>query len=263
MTQVNCTVPVVNWSTCSDDSVTPTPNIEDFWNLETLGIRDPLDLTNDDKALKQFNGSIRFTEGRYQITWPWKCDHPDLSENFQVAVNRLRGLARRFDQDKDLLVKYNDVIQNQVELGVIEKVFNSSDDTLKHYLPHHPILTPTKDTTKLRVASVKAKKGAKSLNECGPVLLPDLCGILLCLRLHPIVMFADIETAFLQVGIRKFDRDVTRFLWFKNLNNISVMMIVLMCTDFVMCHLELFVVLSCFQEQSDFTSNSSRVQLLS
>ena len=173
--------------------MTLTPNIEDFWNLETLGIRDPLDLTNDDKALKQFNDSIRFTEGRYQITWPWKCDHPDLPDNFQVAVNRLRGLARRFDRDKDLLVKYNDVIQNQVEMGVIEKVVNSSDDTLKHYLPHHPILTPAKDTTKLRVvynALVKAKKGAKSLNEClfhGPVLLPDLCGILLRLILHPIV----------------------------------------------------------------------------
>jgi len=92
MMQVNCTVPVVNWLTCSDDSVTPTPRIEDFWNLETLGIREPLDLTNDDKALKQFNGSIWFTEGRYQI---WKCDHPDLPDNFQVAVNRLRGLARR------------------------------------------------------------------------------------------------------------------------------------------------------------------------
>ena len=57
--------------------------------------------------------------------------------------------------NKDLLVKYNDVIQNQVELGVIEK--------------------PAKDTIKSRVVydpSVKAKKGAKSLNKClyhGPV----------------------------------------------------------------------------------------------
>ena len=34
-------------------------------------------------------------------------------------MNRLWGLARHFDQDKDLLVKYNDVIQNQVEFNVI------------------------------------------------------------------------------------------------------------------------------------------------
>ena len=68
-------------------------------------------------------------------------------------------------------------------------------------------------------ASVKSKKGAKSLNEClyrGPVLLPDLCGILFRLRLHPIAVLADIEKAFLQVGIQEPDRDVTRFLWFKD-----------------------------------------------
>jgi len=52
MMQGNCTIPVVNWSICSDDSVTPSPNIEDFWNSETLGIRDALNLSNDDMVLK-------------------------------------------------------------------------------------------------------------------------------------------------------------------------------------------------------------------
>ena len=137
-------------------------------------------------------------------------------------------MARRFDWDKDLLLKYNDVIQNQVRLGVIEKVVKPNNNTLKHYLPHHTILTPTKNTTRLRVvydASAKAKKGVKSLNEClyrGPVLLPDLCGILFQLRLYSIVMLADIEKAFLQVGIQELDRDVTRFLCFKELSDTSV-----------------------------------------
>ena len=77
----------------------------------------------------------------------------------------------------------------------------------KHYLPHHPVVTPSKSTTKLRIvydASIKAKRGDKSLNEClyrGPVLLPDLCGILLCFRIQTTVLLADIEKAFLQVGI--------------------------------------------------------------
>ena len=82
-------------------------------------------------------------------------------------------------------------------------------------MPHHPVLTPAKNTTKLQVvydASVKSRKGIKSLNEClyrGPVLLPGLCGILFRLQLHPIVLLADIEKAFLQVGIQEPDRDVT------------------------------------------------------
>ena len=88
----------------------------------------------------------------------------------------------------------------------------------KHYLPHHPVVTPSKSTTKLRIvydASTKAKKGDKSLNEClyrGPVLLPDLCGVLLHFRVQSIVLLADIEKVFLQVAIQESNRDVTRFL---------------------------------------------------
>ena len=73
-------------------------------------------------------------------------------------------------------------------------------------------------------ASLKAKKGDNSLNDClycGPILLPDLSGILLCFRQYPIVMLTDIEKAFFQVGIQEKDRDVTRFLWFKDPNNVE------------------------------------------
>ena len=69
-------------------------------------------------------------------------------------------------------------------------------------------------------ASAKGKVGDSSLNEClyrGPVILPDLCGVLLRFRLYYIVILADIEKAFLQLGIQSGDRDVTRFLWFKDI----------------------------------------------
>ncbi len=98
----------------------------------------------------------------------------------------------------------------------------ATDDGIRHYIPHHVVIKPDRDTTKLRVvydASAKVRKEDASLNEClyrGPVLLRDLCGMLLRFRLPNVGIVADIEKAFLQVELQPSERDVTRFLWFKN-----------------------------------------------
>ena len=40
--------------------------------------------------------------------------------------------------------------------------------------------------------------------------------ILLRFRIHYIVLLGDIEKAYLQIGIKEQERDVTRFLWYKD-----------------------------------------------
>ena len=107
------------------------------------------DSTDDETALEQLNSSICFKNGRYYVKWPWKGDTLDLPENLDVAIGRMKSLARRFKRDKELFVKYDGVISNQVEQGIIEKVAMDIKTERKHYLPHHPIVTPSKSTTKL------------------------------------------------------------------------------------------------------------------
>ena len=51
-------------------------------------------------------------------------------------------------------------------------------------------------------------------------MLPDLCGLLIRFRLHPIAVIANVEKAFLNTGLHDRDRDVTRFLWLKNPKNV-------------------------------------------
>ena len=120
------------------------------------------------------------------------------------------------------------MIQQQADMGIIEQMTpDSVTGPQLHYLPHQPVLTPTKTTTKLRVvydASAKARRHNKSLNNCllcGPVLLPNLAGVLMRLRITPILLVADIEKAFLQLDIWPPDRDVTRFLWYRDPTNRS------------------------------------------
>ena len=58
MTQVNHTLSEVSLFSSSDDTITKSSNIEDFWRLETIGIGDSLDQTDDDRALEQFNSFV-------------------------------------------------------------------------------------------------------------------------------------------------------------------------------------------------------------
>ena len=45
----------MNLLSSADDPVTKNTDVEDLWNLETIGIVEPLDITDDDRALEQFN----------------------------------------------------------------------------------------------------------------------------------------------------------------------------------------------------------------
>ena len=87
-------------------------------------------------------------------------------------------------------------------MGIIEKVGSESNSLIKHYIPHHAALNPTKATTETRVvydASAKCRSESRSLNEClhrGPILLQNLTGILLRIRLNKIAMVAGIEKTF-------------------------------------------------------------------
>lgn len=212
------------FQTC-DASLPQKPNLEDFWNLESIGIKDKVLSSEDETAMASFKQSIKFEDGRYHVTWPWKNEELDLPENKELAFGRLRSCLKRLKNKPEVLEKYDGVIQEQLSKGIVEKVPDHASTGLKHYIPHHAVITPQKTTTKLRVvydASAKTLPEHKSLNEClyrGPVMLHDLCGILMRFRLHKVVLVSDIEKAFLQVALRPSERDVTRFLWLKEPSN--------------------------------------------
>ncbi|XP_065891682.1 uncharacterized protein [Dysidea avara] len=203
--------------------------MECFWNLESIGISDSPKSSDDDQALEMFNNTVKFDDGRYLVQWPWKESPQLLPENYQLAVGRLKSTLNRLKRNPRLLEMYSAVIQEQVDRGVIEKVSGEVvQGEVKHCIPHHAVITPTKNTTKVRVvydASAKTKQNNKSLNEClyrGPVILPDLCGLLIRFRLNAIAVVADVEKAFLSVGLQQQDRDVTRFLWLKDPKNVAI-----------------------------------------
>ncbi|XP_026331550.1 uncharacterized protein LOC113238917, partial [Hyposmocoma kahamanoa] len=194
-----------------------------LWSLESIGILDSPKATREDEAVKHFNNNVKYVNQRYMIKWPWIQYPPEIPTNFGLAYGRLKGLLQRID--KNTLEEYEQILKAQLQSGTIELVEPEDDATRQripplHYLPHHIVKQEGKKGRLVYDASGKLKNH-KSLNECmyrGPSLIGDLLAILLQFRTYKIAITADVEKAFLQIGLQIEDRDVTRFLWLKHVN---------------------------------------------
>ena len=197
-------------------------DLQKFWDLETLGIRDTETSVHD-----KFSNEIRFTGERYQVKLPFKDNHPMLSDNYTNASRRLATVIKKLKTQPEILKQYDQVIKEQLESGVVEEV--QQDQIIEpgnvHYLPHRGVVRLDRDTTKVRVVyDASSKVFGPSLNDClhvGPSLNPLLLDILLRFRVHEVAVTADIEKAFLNIEIVSEHRDFLRFLWVDDVNKES------------------------------------------
>ncbi|KAL1454619.1 hypothetical protein WDU94_010835 [Cyamophila willieti] len=193
-----------------------------LWDLETLGIKENPSVTDDDLALRKFETSVAYEDNRYFVDFPWKDDH-DVQSNYGLALGRLRSLVKRHKED-GILESCKTNFEEQLKLGILEHVDSNptSNDIYCHYLPYHVVVNNERETTKIRVvmdASAKQDRNKPSLNQLlyrGPVLLENLCSLLLKFRTHKFGIIGDLEKAFLNIGLNKSERDFTRILWLKD-----------------------------------------------
>ncbi|XP_063635507.1 uncharacterized protein LOC134806149 [Cydia splendana] len=200
-----------------------TGNVKSLWELESIGITDSPKVNRDEEAIKHFNENTIFKDNRYFVSWPWNEYPPDLQSNIGLAHGRLVSLLKRIDTEA--LRIYDQTLQEQFKTGIIEIIEDEgTTDHPIHYLSHHGVSAPGKKLRIVYDASAKTKD-SKSLNECmycGPMMLEDLTGLLIKFRCHKIGITADVEKAFLQIGLHNKDRDVTRFLWLKDVSKPAV-----------------------------------------
>ncbi|CAJ0606291.1 unnamed protein product [Cylicocyclus nassatus] len=199
-----------------------------LWQLERLGITDqPHDDENaiaNSYILKHFEDTACFHNGFLYVQFPWKESHPQLADNKQLAYCRLVSQYRSLQERPSVWRSYCAAIAQHLESGFIEEVSEQVDDShLVYYIPHQAVFKESSATTKLRVVfdASSHMRGVPSLNDClyeGPSLLPEIAGIQLRARLHKYLLIADVEKAFHQVRLQVSQRDVTRFLWLKDVN---------------------------------------------
>ena len=132
-------------------------------------------------------------------------------------------------KEPELIREYIQIIEEQLSKGIMEKVAAEKDNEKEdvHYLPHHAVIQRDRETTKLRIVydgSAKLPERTHSLNDCletRPNYTPQLFDTLVNFRWHKIGLKADIEKAFLMVEINKTDRDMLRFLWLEDPDDLN------------------------------------------
>jgi hypothetical protein len=172
-----------------------------FWTLEEPSSPSPSSIENTDPAEQVFLSSVtRTTSGRFCIELPFKTPKPIIGDSKGQALHRFRHLEWRLSKNDEIRTKYKEFMQDYLDSNHMEIVPVQQRYTPFHYyIPHHYILRPDSQTTKLRVvfdASAKSSTGI-SLNDClhtGPKMQADLSHILMQSRVHRIVFTADINT---------------------------------------------------------------------
>ena len=219
ISQGNCEV----FSENTEDELLNT--LKSFWKTESISIDDNQDAV--EPTPEHFLSDIKFNESRYEVGLPLNGNQSTLPTNYNQSFNQLKSLQRHLIKEPELASEYDNIIQEQLNTNIIERVPEDGAiaENAVHYLPHHPVVRKDRATTKVRIVyngSAKQGDGSLSLNDClqkGPNLIPKLYEILLWFRWNPVALTADIEKAFLMVGIPKYDRDLLRFLWLKNPND--------------------------------------------
>ena len=198
---------------------TEVADYEKLYSLDVLGIEDRKENDQDEVLLEITENITRKADSRYEVNIPWIEVSKLRETNLEQSRRRLRNVEKRLNRDDELSKGYEEIVEEQLDTGIVE--FPPEEPTGKRifYMPHKPVIRQSATTTKIRMvfdASAKPQPLESSVNECmhtGPPLLPHLWDIMIRTRMCTNFLLAGIQKAFHQIGIKKEDRDAFRFLF--------------------------------------------------
>ena len=126
---------------CSSEIVTDTLDItvEKFWGIEKIGIEE------NQSVYQHLCEEISFDQNRngYKVKLPFKEFQNIIPDNFENCERRLNSLNEKFLNNEYLLSGYNQIIKDQLQTDVIEKLehhITEPEVGQIHYLPHDQLL---------------------------------------------------------------------------------------------------------------------------
>ena len=209
-------------------------NLRFLGNQESLGISDKEVHADDEKAWEHFIETTKRTEqGVFEVRMPFNDKVDLLKTNIKKAAGRTRSEQSEMLKSpayKEAMLKAH---QTFIDKDSVEPVDNSViPEGPVYYMPFRGILK-VGSSTDCRIcmdASSKPSASDVSLNQViyqGPNLVLNLAVLLLKFMKGKFGVIADLEKAFLRILIAKQDRDVLRYFWFSNPDDMHSPLIVM------------------------------------
>ena len=173
----------------------------------------------------------RDSDGRFIIPLCWNNKNFHLlARNYKLALSILNSNLKKLGKRPELLKMYNQVISDQKDLGIIEKIEDLDDFMAKNpqcsFLAHNGIFKLDKETSKCRIVFLSnlSEKG-NGLNQIshnqallpGPNLNHKITTAMTLQRFDKYLLIFDICKAFLNIKLNDFDCNRLLFLWFNNI----------------------------------------------
>ncbi|GFW86205.1 uncharacterized protein TNCV_4779171 [Trichonephila clavipes] len=127
-------------------------SIKELWELDVLGITDPLlnENTKENFELFDFKNKMKILlDGRYEVKLPWKCNSENLPSNKELTWKRHIRMMNILRNGK-FFEDYKSVFRLWEDLNIIERVPEVELNNECHYLPHRPVIKLDSATTKIR-----------------------------------------------------------------------------------------------------------------
>ena len=210
--------------------------VEDLKKLDTL-VRKAINMdfpenTPDKKEpsqhdkifMEKVKSSMQFKDRHYQVALPFREEKPQMPNNVNHALQRLKGLKNKMKKNLQFKNDYSDFMNKIIENGCAERIPDNEidrNDGKVWYIYHHGVYN-TKKPGKIRVVfDCSAKFQGISLNSQllpGPDLTNSLVGVLIRFRQESVALMSDIESMFYQVKVPASEQDYLRFLWWPDGN---------------------------------------------
>ena len=123
---------------CEQDETSLTQVMKKFWNVDSLGVNNELEVGNDFEQNLQFDGESCV------VKLPIKPHHEFLPDNHENSVNRLKSLMAKLQKNTSLLNEYDKIIKSYIKEGIVKTVQTRGVPDEVHCLPNRAMVRETK-----------------------------------------------------------------------------------------------------------------------